>query len=309
MNILVITGGLSSERKISFMSARNVALGLKQNGYKVKLYDLKLGYAKISSLIKDFDVIFPVLHGEEGEGGKLHKFLVKFNKPIVGSSNFKGFRNSWFKVSFKKFCDRNNILTPKWKVVKNQVQVRKFGFPLVLKSSSGGSSREVLIIKSAKDFKVNLLKRLLRPSMPVFAEKFMQGTEITVGILDNKALPIIKIVPPIGEWFSYKNKYSSQTKEIVDPMDINQSTKQKLQKIALDIHQKFNLGSYSRIDFILSNKTPFVLEVNTIPGLTKESLLPKMAKAKGIEFKDFVNLLVKMSLRDFRKRPMLKLTN
>ncbi|OGH05260.1 MAG: hypothetical protein A2W22_01415 [Candidatus Levybacteria bacterium RBG_16_35_11] len=301
MNILVITGGLSSERKISFMSARNVTLGLKQNGYKVKLYDLKQGYAKIPSLIKDFDVIFPILHGEEGEGGKLHKYLVKFNKPIVGSSNFAGFRNSWFKVLFKKFCDKNNILTPKWKIIKNQIQVMKFGFPVVLKSSSGGSSREVIIVKSKEDFKVNLLKRLLKPNIPVFAERLIHGTEVTVGILNNRALPVIKIVPPKGEWFSYKNKYSSETKEIVNPHDINQPTKHKLQKIALDIHRKFKLGSYSRIDFILENENPYVLEVNTIPGLTKESLLPKMAKAKGINFKDFVSLLVKLALRDFRQ--------
>jgi len=301
MNILVVTGGLSSERKISLMSARNVALGLKQKGYKVKLYDLKQGYENIRFLVKEFDVIFPVLHGEEGEGGRLHKYLVKFNKPIVGTSNFEGLHKAWDKVSFKKFCDKNSILTPRWKIVKNQAHVRKFGFPVVLKSSSGGSSREVLIVKSEKDFKHNLLKRLLKPDISVFAERFIQGTEVTVGIMENRALPIIKIVPPKGEWFSYKNKYLSETKEIVDPSDISQVTKCKLQKIALDIHRKFKLGSYSRIDFILEKGKPYVLEVNTIPGLTKESLLPKMAKAEGIEFKDFVNLLVKIALRDFKK--------
>ncbi len=295
MKILLITGGLSSERKISLMSSKNVKEALMENGHKVKLYDLKNGYLKIKKIVKDFDVIFPILHGEEGEGGKLHKYLRTLKKPIVGTSNYQSLKRAWFKISFKKFCDKKKILTPRWKIIKNKKDILNFDFPCVLKVSSGGSSKEVFILKSKKNLK-NIPSKF---NNSFFVEKYIQGKEITVGILNNKALPIIKIIPPKGEWFSYKNKYTSRTKEIINPKDINILIKKKLQKTALSIHKNFNLGSYSRIDFILDNNNFFVLEVNTIPGLTRESLLPKMVKAVGLDFKEFINLLIKLAIKDF----------
>ena len=105
MKVLLITGGNSSERVVSLISARNVKKALEENGHAVKLYDLVNGYKSIIKLSKNFDVLFPVLHGEEGEGGKLHKFLSKLKKPIVGTRNFKGLQKAWYKIPFKRYCD------------------------------------------------------------------------------------------------------------------------------------------------------------------------------------------------------------
>lgn len=292
MNILLLTGGNSSERKISLLSAMQVKKALIENGHHVKLYDLKNGYLPIKGLAKKYDVLFPVLHGEEGEGGKLHKYLSKLNKPIVGSKNYKGFEDAWYKIPFKKYCDKNNLPTPKWKIVKKTKDLVNFGFPCVVKTSSGGSSREVFILKSKRELTGK--SKEIFSYKNLFVESYILGQEATVGVLNNKALPVIEIIPPPYSWFNYKNKYSGETKEIVDSKNISPKLKKEMQRIALKIHCFFNLGSYSRTDFMLDkNGNAYVLEINTIPGLTSESLLPKET---GMPFAEFIQTLVKLSL-------------
>ncbi len=290
--VLVVTGGSSSERKISLSSAIEVKKGLEAAGYKVKLFDLKKGYPKLKKLLKDFDVAFPVLHGEEGEGGKLQKFLQSLKVPFVGGDP-KGYREGWYKIPFKKFCDKNHIPTSVWKEVKNAEDIKRFGFPSVLKSSSGGSSKEVIILKSEKDLKK--IKQLLKSKLPLFIERFLEGVEITVAILGNKALPVLEIIPPDGGWFDYKNKYSGETREIPFAPSVNLKLQRKVQDLALKIHITLNLGQFSRTDFIVYQEKPFVLEVNTIPGLTSQSLFPKAAKAVGITFPKLLDKIVKMA--------------
>lgn len=303
MKVLIITGGTSSERRISFMSAKFVKNGLEENGHKVRLLDLKKGVEELKNLVKNFDVIFPVLHGEEGEGGKLQRFLSTLDKPFVGG-NPEGFKQGWYKIPFKNWCEQENILTSYWKKIKNQDDILEFGFPCVLKSSSGGSSKEVVILKSSKDLKNSLCRKLLKSRLPLFVEKYLPGVEVTVGILVNKALPVVEIVPPKDGWFDYKNKYSGVTREIPNAPSLDEKTKKRVQKIALQIHQKLNLGPYSRIDFIVSNSpshltsgklVSYVLEVNTIPGLTSQSLFPKAAQAVGISFPKLLDKIVKIA--------------
>lgn len=295
MRVLLITGGNSSEREVSLNSAGNVKKALEKNGHKVKLYDLAEGYKPIIDISKQFDVLFPVLHGEEGEGGKLHEFLSKINKPIVGTRNFKGMKNAWYKTSFKKYCDENNIPTSTWKIVKNKQDILHFGFQSVLKTSNGGSSREVIILNSEDDLKTKSAKELLSSGFELYVEKYIKGPEITVGILDDKALPVIEIVPPTNSWFSYENKYSGETKEIPFAPSVSSELQKKAQEIALKIHQHFNLGTYSRTDFMTTCDKLFTLEINTIPGLTSESLLPKAALAAGIDFNQFLEILLRKS--------------
>jgi len=293
MKILLLTGGGSSERQVSLKSAKNVKNALIENGHKVKLYDLRKGYAPIKKLSKEFDILFPVLHGEEGEGGKLHKFLSKINKPIVETRNYKGLRNAWHKISFKKYCDKYKIKTSPWKIVKNKKDIAIFGLPCVLKASSGGSAREVVIIKTAKDLNTKEVNYLLNGSDLLFVEKYLPGVEVTVGILNGKALPIIEIIPPKNSWFSYKNRYNNESKEIPFAPSIDKKIQKKLKTLTLKIHNHFILGTFSRSDFMIYKNRPYILEVNTIPGLTSGSLIPKAAKAAGISFNKFVEILIK----------------
>lgn len=294
MRVLIVTGGTSSERKISLISAKSVKAGLETRNHIVKLFDLKKGNKQLKNLAEEFDVIFPVIHGEEGEGGKLQKFLSTLGKPFIGG-NPKGFKQGWYKIAFKKYCEKNNISTSPWKIIQNQDDITKFGFPCVLKSSNGGSSREVVILKSSKDLKDPLCKELLESNLPLFVERYLPGVEITVGILGNQPLPVIEIVPPEDGWFDYKNKYSGETREIPHAPSLDEETKKLAQKIALQIHQTLNLGPYSRIDFIVTDKKPYVLEINTIPGLTSQSLFPKAAQAAGISFPELLDKIIRLS--------------
>lgn len=305
MNILIISGGNASERKISLISAGEVKNALEKNGHFVRVFDFRKGYPALKKILPKFDIIFPVLHGEEGEGGSLQKFLRNQGKLYIGGHH-KGFKQGWYKIPFKKFCQKHNIPTAPWKIVKNQSHILQFGFPSVLKASSGGSSKEVVILKSKKDLENTLCRRLLKSGVPLFIEKHIPGIEVTVGILGDKALPVIEIIPPEGRWFDYKRKYSGETKEIIDAPSLSPAQRETAQQTALKIHQKLNLGPYSRIDFIVSNLRlhpkggkliPYVLEVNTIPGLTPQSLFPKAAQAAGLSFEQFIEQFVIISYK------------
>lgn len=296
MNILVITGGNSSERKISLISSKAVKNALEELGHIVKLYDLKKGYQNIKKIAQNFDLIFPVLHGEEGEGGKLHKFLSALKKPYVGG-NFKGYKNGWYKIPFKKFCIDNQIPTASYKVIKTKGQVIKFGFPSVLKTTNGGSSKEVVILKSETNLKSALAKKLLKSKDALYVEKFLPGIEITVAVLGNTALPVIEIVPPKGAWFDYRNKYGGEVQEIPNAPSLDEKTKKLAQNLAEKIHQILELGQISRTDMIVSGGKINVLEVNTIPGMTPNSLLPKAAKAIGLSFPQLMHKIIQSALK------------
>ncbi|MCL5435156.1 MAG: hypothetical protein M1405_02090 [Patescibacteria group bacterium] len=133
----------------------------------------------------------------------------------------------------------------------------------------------------------------MKLNLPVFVEKYKKGIEVTCGIINNKTLPLLEIVPPNGSWFNYKNKYWNTSKEIPFAPSLDKNLQKKIQKIALKIFKSFDLGSYCRIDFIVSNDIPYVLELNTIPGMTPGSLLPKQAKAAGISFNQMIEILIK----------------
>ncbi len=295
MNILIVTGGTSAERKISFMSAKAVKEALLQNNHQIKVYDLKKGYKNIKKLSKKIDVIFPIIHGEEGEGGKLNQFLQSVKRPFIGG-DWKGYKKGWYKISFKKFCEQHDIPTAQWKKVKTKEDIIKFGFPSVLKSSAGGSSREVAILKSKEDLKSYLMNKLLKSKLALFVEEFLPGVEITVAVLQNQALPVIEIIPPEGGWFDYKNKYWGRVKEIPHAPSLDEKTRKLAQNFSLKIHKYFKLGQFSRTDFIVSNNKVYALEVNTIPGLTSSSLFPKAALAAGIEFPDLLNKILKLAM-------------
>ena len=293
MKVLVVTGGISSERKISLISASAVKNALVKNGHNVTFFDFKKGISNLTLLLRDFDVVFPVMHGQEGEDGTLYRFLKKNKIPYVGSDP-KGAKIAFDKTLFKKYCERHDIPTAKWKVVRTSKDISQFGFPCILKGAYGGSSHEVLFLYSVKDLNKKSIVKLLASRNKFFVESLLEGAEITVGVLGNKALPVIEIVPPKDSWFDYKNKYSGATKELLFAPSINPSLQKKVQKMALRIHKNLDLGSFSRLDIIVKDSIPYVLEINTPGGvgLTAESLFPKAAKAVGLSFEDMVEKML-----------------
>src|SRR3989344_6112483 len=240
MKVLIITGGSTSERKISLISANNVKGALEEKGHKVKLLDFKKGVSNLKEIARDIDVIFPILHGKEGEDDTHYSFLKKLGKPFVGSNP---------------------------------------------KSSETAFDKKIL----------NLDDNFL-------IEEYVNGIEITVAVFNNQALPVIEIIPPSSGWFDYKNKYSGESKEIVGAPSLDEKTKKTAQKIALKIHGLLNLNPYSRVDMIVSNNIPLVLEVNPQNGvgMTSVSLMPKAAKAVGIDFPQLLDKIINLALKDLK---------
>ncbi len=291
MKVLIISGGSTSERKISLISGKAIQQALKASGHQADLYDLKKGFEQLKTKLKKYDVAFPAIHGAEGEGGELQAWLKGQKMPYVGGDP-KGYKQGFYKVSFKKFCDQHQIPTAEWRMVKSAQDILNFGFPAVLKNSEGGSSREVVILHTAKDLKSAAAQRLLKLDTELFIERFIKGIEVTVGVLYGQSLPVVEIVPPEGAWFDYKNKYSGATQEIPNAPSLTEAQRQQVQQIALEVHQSLNLGAISRTDFIFQDGLPYVLEVNTLPGMTSQSLFPLAAKASGISFEQLVDQLV-----------------
>lgn len=293
MKVLIITGGTSSERKISLISATAVKNALLKSGHKVTFFDFKKGVSELKLILKNFDVVFPVMHGQEGEDGTLYRFLKKNKIPYVGSEP-KGANIAFDKILFKKYCEEHAIPTAKWKVVRKSEDISKFGFPCILKGAYGGSSHEVVFLRSSKDLNKKSILALLHSRNKFFVESLLDGVEITVGVLGRKALPVIEIVTPKDSWFDYKNKYSGTTKELLFAPSLSPSLQKKVQKMALKVHRDLDLGSFSRLDIIVKDGIPYVLETNTPGGvgLTAESLFPKAAKAIGLSFEDMTEKML-----------------
>lgn len=293
MKTLIVSGGSSDERKISLLSAKNVAKCLKKSGHKITLFDLRRGLIELEKEVKKHHVVFPVLHGKEGEGGDLQEFLESIGAKFVGSGS-KANRNGWDKINFKKFCDSHGIKTPKWIVTSS----KDFSFPLpfVIKPSDSGSSVDTYLVKNEKDLKKVELDKLIKKYGKLIIEELIEGKEVTQAILGDKTLPTVEIIPPQGEFFDYKNKYNGRTQEIPHAPSVSKEIQDEVKKLALEIHQKLDLKHISRTDFMLKGHNIYALEVNTIPGLTTESLFPKAVRAEGLKLEEAFDHLLKMAI-------------
>lgn len=296
MKILIISGGSSSERKISLISARAVKEALQANGHIVRLFDYAKGLRVLEGIVENYDLVFPVMHGYEGEDGSLYRYLKSHKYRYIGSDP-RGAARAFNKLLFKQYCRRHSIPTAAWKKVKKEEDIRVFGFPCVFKGVYGGSSHEVMVLRSERDLNTRPLKKLLASDNPCFVERFVEGIEITAGVLGRESLPVMEIVPPPKAWFDYKNKYSGKSRELPFAPSVHISLQRRVQKLALKIHTDLKLGSFSRLDLIVHKGVAYVLEINTPGGVgfTPHSLFPKAAQAAGLTFKEMVEKIVMKS--------------
>jgi D-alanine-D-alanine ligase len=298
MKILVLKGGSSNEREVSLRSAANIESALEAEGHEVISADPTDQGFNIEALVEGVDAVFPILHGKGGEDGALQADLEKLDVPFMGSRS-EASSLTFDKIRYKQFLSENGVLTPNWQVVDvdtfEDAGLKEQSF--VLKPIEGGSSIDTHIVHNplhqALDF-----SEVLRRYDKMLLEELIEGQELTVGVLDDTALPVILIVPPVGEEFDYENKYNGKTQEIVNPEDVPQDIQDEAKAVALRIHQLTGCRHISRTDFILApSGSLYVLETNTIPGLTEESLFPKAASAHGYDMKKLVSHFVKISLK------------
>ncbi len=287
--VAVIYGGWSPEAEISRKSGRAVAEALRRLGFNVVELELTRDIAK--ELLKiNPDLVFPVLHGKPGEDGTLQGLLELMGIPYVG----EGVKTSAVcmdKELTKMVLHSSDVPTPAWCSVKGNTIRGKFpnSYPLVIKPAEGGSSLGLKILKNASELEKELKKFLLKEEKYLI-EEFVKGREFTLGYVKGELLPPLEIKPRRG-LYDYKSKY---TKGETDFEEVNDPSLLKLlHETAEKVVQVLEIRVLCRIDIKVSEEgIPYVLEVNTMPGMTETSLLPKMADMTGYKFDDLIAKLV-----------------
>ncbi|MCP4653165.1 MAG: D-alanine--D-alanine ligase [Candidatus Omnitrophica bacterium] len=290
----VLGGGISKEREISLDSANQAMLSLKRSNIDAVLIDIKSCDERgVRALLKEseIDLAFIALHGEFGEDGGVQIILEQMNIAYTGSPPAAS-RLAMDKVAAKNIFLKNKIPTPLFTVHTNcQGYLNDVEFPVVVKPCSLGSSLGISIANDADSLKCGLIEAL-KMQNKVIVESYIQGRELTVGILEDSPLGVVEIIPK-GGFYDFTNKYIDEKTEFIAPAKLDEETKQKIKSIALNAHVALGCGNFSRVDIRLSHdKIPYVLEVNSIPGLTAHSLLPLSAKCCNI---DFDQLIIKMT--------------
>lgn len=297
----VLMGGTSTEREISLKSGKAVYESLTAAGLDTISVDIKTDRRNENMrLIEDNNIscAFLALHGRFGEDGQIQEILEELRIPYTGSG-VSASKLAMDKVASREVFEANGLHTPKYNEIdKASYQYiasnNNFEFPLVIKPVTQGSSIGLSIIDRKEDLN-KALDLAFQFDERVIIEEYISGREMTVGILDNMALPIIEIVPK-KRFFDYEAKYQVGMTDYIVPARINEQTVALIQKAALSAHKLLGCYGCSRVDMILGrDDILFILEVNTIPGMTQNSLLPKAARVAGIDFSALCVKLIKLA--------------
>tara|TARA_Y100001968_G_scaffold330560_1_gene382772 strand:- start:1868 stop:2842 length:975 start_codon:yes stop_codon:yes gene_type:complete len=319
--IAIITGGDSSEYKISLESANIVLKNLNPKKFTGTIVHIKNG--KWTAIIKDshykinkedfsininnnkkyFDYVFMALHGPPAENGEIQPYFDNLN------INYSSCTSEISALTFNKMKCNKRLLEIGFHCAKSLIYkkgnnininkiVNKLGLPCFVKPNQAGSSFGVSKVKSEKDIK-NAINNALIHDNTVLIEQFIDGLEVSCGVITNQigeiqAFPITEIISE-NEFFDYKAKYEGLSEEIT-PARINQDQKKAVQQTSIEIYKKMKLRGICRIDFIIMNNIPYIIEINTIPGFSKESIIPKQAKEAGISLLQLFESCIKNTL-------------
>lgn len=297
MKIAVIMGGISSEREVSLRSGEEVFNNIdrdKHEAVKIVLNDKKDIFTKVTD---DIDFAFLALHGKFGEDGCVQSILEAMDIPYSGCNPLTS-ALCMDKNMTKKILRDSNLPTAPWTVVRNiedidYEEIEKIGYPVFIKPNSGGSSVATFLIKSKEEV-FNAVQKGLEVDDCVMIEKYIKGGEYTSFILNGEVFPTISITAN-SEFFDFESKYSlnGATEEVVY---LEKELQEKVNEISKGCWEAFNCKAYVRVDVIISDGVPYVLELNTLPGMTQTSLIPRSAKANGIGFSELINKIIEYSL-------------
>lgn len=303
LRVGVLCGGPSSEHEISLASGKNVFIALDRTKFKPELIVWGRDGTPPRDVegFKRFDVIFIAMHGSFGEDGTVQAFLELSGVPYTGSG-VAASKLGIDKVASKLLFQATGIPTPRYRVVSGIGQglevLGEIGFPCVIKPSAQGSSVGVSIVKGEEGF-VKAFDRAIRFDGRAIIERYVKGREFSCGILGNRdpvALPLVEILPR-AEFFDYGAKYNSGATGEIVPARLDRKMTCKMQQLATRVYEILGCGGFGRADILLSeNRTPYVLEINTIPGMTESSLLPKEARAAGIGSSQLVERIINLAL-------------
>ncbi len=293
--VAVLLGGPGAEREVSLRSGAAVAKALRACGAIVEEVDVT---GPDFVLPEGVDLAYNMIHGTFGEDGQLQDILDARGIPFTGEGA-TGSRVAFDKILSKRQFDAAGVPTAKWHIIR-QGEEPKLELPFVIKAPKQGSSVGVHIIKDASQVPAALAD-CFQFGDEVLVEEFVKGRELTIGILGQEALPIIEIVPNEG-FYDYAHKYTKGASEYFVPADIGEEATQRVQEAAVAAHKALGLEVYSRVDILLAPDGRIgVLEINTIPGMTETSLLPKAAAVVGFDFPALCERIAEISLKRFAR--------
>jgi D-alanine-D-alanine ligase len=296
MNILILGGGDSPERAVSRRSATAVAAAALELGHAVTQLDPHDDHNRLDDALAVCDLVLPILHGDGGEDGTIQTVIEQAGKPYLGSG-VAASRRCFDKGAYKELLVAHNLPTAAYESVTSEEFLASplIRRPYVLKPLTGGSSLDTFIVRQPLSRPDSLMAAFDRyPRM--LLEELIDGVETTIGVLDNTTLPIVEIIPPEGREFDYENKYNGATAELCPPQHVEEADQDQARQLAESIHQLMDCRHLSRTDIIITPQHQlYVLETNTIPGLTAQSLYPKAAAAAGIGWQQLVGRFIALA--------------
>ena len=293
LNITVMLGGPSAEREVSLRSGAAVAKALRSLGHEVQELDPR---DESWVLPPKTDVVFLALHGTYGEDGTVQRRLDELGALYTGC-DAEASRIAFDKVLTKQRCVEARVPTAKFLVVNSEKIPWPKGWqpPLVVKPVRQGSSVGLQFVERIEDWQ-NALAEALKFDAEVLVEEKIVGRETTVGILGGEPLPIVEVRPKTGS-YDYKNKYTAGCTEYFCPAEFDSATTKRIQAAALGAFQAIGGRDYARVDVMVRGGEPVVLEVNTLPGMTETSWLPKAAAAAGLNYAQLCQRMVELALK------------
>ena len=302
LNIAVLEGGPGTEREVSLRSGMNVAHWLREAGAaEVMEMDVRDEHFTLPSGV---NLVFNSIHGMFGEDGQLQRVL-EDRAILYTGEGVRGSEIAFDKILTKRRFEERNVATPAYEVISKDEQP-SLPLPIVIKAPQQGSSVGVHLVRKPEDIAA-AISDVAQYGDEILVEKLITGRELTVGVVGDLALPIIMIRPK-QDFYDFKNKYPwlnpAGAADHFCPAPLSPELTAQVQALALAAHRALDLEVYSRVDILLDeNDQPFVLELNTIPGMTESSLLPEAARVIGIEPPQLCARIVELSLARFGQRP------
>jgi len=304
MTLALLSGGVSSEREVSLNSGDQVYEALDKEKYNVLRYDPKTDLVRLVEDAPNIDAALIILHGPYGEDGTIQGLLELLNIPYQGSGVL-GSSLAMNKVASKYLYEKASLPIPPYIELNKgdrldpQGWEKQFGLPMVIKPNAAGSSVGMTIVRTL-DALQKAVEKAFSHDTTILIEGYVEGIELTGGVVGNKqllALPIIEIIPnDEHEFFDYEAKYTAGITEEICPARIDDEMTQKAQTYAKAAHRALFCDGYSRTDMILKDREIYVLETNTIPGMTATSLLPQAARKAGLSFSQLLDQLIQLGI-------------
>ena len=294
LRVGILMGGPSEEKEVSIATGKAVIKACEENGYTATEFVFDTNYKKYLKELKKQNIIFNALHGGIGENGKIQKWLDENDIKYTGSGAIAS-SLCMDKAASKKIAKRNGIETPDWQLIQRLDQNVKITLPFVVKPNDQGSTVGLSIVKNDQFIKP-AIDLAFQHGNKVIIEKFISGRELTIPIINEDTYPIVEINPK-NNYYDYECKYTPGMSEYVCPADLEQNLVEKIEANTMKLFQKFDCSVYARADYILDKSgVPYFLEMNTLPGMTSTSLVPKSAHARGQSFQKLIRYIIELSL-------------